>query len=219
MPIARLFVVGLALLVPGIAAAAAPVCVDERLVIELVAKEPDIVTPTGLAVDEQGRIWVIENQTHQRPPGYKGPPTDRIRVFSDFDADGKAKKITTFAEGFKNSMAIRFGKDGIVYFATRSEVYLLRDKDGVCDEKKVIVKLESKGDYPHNGLSGFAIDGLGDLYFALGENLGAAYKLVGSDGSSESGGGEGGSIYRCRPDGSEAHARRHRLLEYLPPHL
>jgi putative membrane-bound dehydrogenase-like protein len=203
--IARLFVVGLVVMVPGIASAAPPVCVDERLVIELVAQEPDIVTPTGLAVDEQGRIWVIENQTHQRPPTYKGPPTDRIRVFSDFDAAGKAKKITTFADGFKNSMAIAFGKDGIVYFATRSEVYILRDKDGdgVCDEKKLIVKLESKGDYPHNGLSGFAIDGLGDVYFALGENLGAAYKLVGSDGSSESGGGEGGSIYRCKPDGSK----------------
>jgi putative membrane-bound dehydrogenase-like protein len=192
-------------MVPGIVPAAPPVCVDERLIIELVAEQPDIVTPTGLAVDERGQIWVIENQTHQRPAGYNGPPSDRIRVFSDFDAAGKAKKITTFADGFKNSMGIAFGKNGIVYFATRSEVYILRDKDGdgVCDEKKLIVKLESKGDYPHNGLSGFAFDGMGDVYFALGENLGATYKLVGSDGSSESGGGEGGSIYRCKPDGSK----------------
>lgn len=192
-------------MVPGFAAAAPPVCSDERLVIELVAKEPDIVTPTGLAVDEQGRIWVIENHTHQRPAEYKGPTSDRIRVFSDFDAEGKAKKITTFADGFKNSMAIALGKEGIVFFATRSEIYILRDKDGdgVADEKKLIVKLESKGDYPHNGLSGFAFDGLGNIYFALGENLGASYKVVGSDGSTESGGGEGGSIYRCRPDGSK----------------
>jgi hypothetical protein len=39
----------------------------------LVASEPDIVTPTGIAVDEHGAIWVVENQTHQRTPQYKGP--------------------------------------------------------------------------------------------------------------------------------------------------
>jgi putative heme-binding domain-containing protein len=43
---------------------------------------------------------------------------------------------------------------------------------------------------------------LGNLYFSLGENLGAAYRLIGSDGTTLSGGGEGGSIYRCKPDGT-----------------
>src|SRR5258707_5992109 len=44
---------------------------------------------------------------------------------------------------------------------------------------------------------------MGILYFTQGENLGAKYKLIGSDGTTLSGGGEGGSIYRCRPDGSK----------------
>src|SRR3989442_60132 len=44
-------------LIPGSALAAAPPkAVDPRLVIEMVAREPDIVTPTGVTVDEQGRI-------------------------------------------------------------------------------------------------------------------------------------------------------------------
>ena len=56
------------LLLPTLALNAAPPTVaDKRLVIELLVQEPDIVTPTGLAVDEQGRVWVIENHTHQRP--------------------------------------------------------------------------------------------------------------------------------------------------------
>src|SRR5207253_11035863 len=54
-----------------------------------------------------------------------------------------------------------------------------------------------------NGLSGVAFDAEGNLYFGLGENEGLPYRLVGTDGSSASGGGEGGSIYRCRPDGSK----------------
>jgi putative membrane-bound dehydrogenase-like protein len=181
-----------------------PQSMDSRLVMELVAKEPQIVTPTGLAVDEHGRVWVIENNTHERPADYKGPPSDRVRICSDFGPDGKARKITTFAEGFKNAMSLALDGHGGVYLATRADIYLLRDPKGrdVADERRVIVRLATPGEYPHNGLSGFAFDGIGDLYFGLGENLGAPYKLIGADGTTLTGGGEGGSIYRCRPDGT-----------------
>jgi len=189
----------------GNSPAKAPVVSDNRLVIELAAREPDIVTPTGLAVDEQGRVWAIENNTHQRPANYKGHDSDRIKIFSEPGPDGLFRKVTTFADGFKHAMGLALGHDGEIFLATRSDIWRLRDtkNSGVADERKVIVKLDTPGDYPHNGLSGFAFDGLSNLYFALGENLGANYKLVGSDGKTLSGGGEGGSIYRCRPDGSK----------------
>ena len=165
-------------------------------------------------MDEQGRIWVIENNTHQRTKDYKGPASDRIRVFSDFDASGHAKRITTFAEGFRDSMALAIrpltykeryqdGKlGGDVYLATRSAIHVLRDA-AVLQERKVIVRLETAARYPHNGLSALVFDELGDLYFGMGENEGLPYKLIGSDGSMCTGGGEGGGIYRCRPDGSK----------------
>jgi len=186
------------------ASAQPPSCTDPRLVIELVAKEPEIVTPTGIAVDEDCRIWIIENNTHERPPNYQGAASDRIRVFSHFNKDGKPTRISTFAEGFTNSMGLTLGKQGTVYLVTRSEIYLLRDTKGtaVADQRQVIIKLNTEATYPHNGLCGFAWDGLGNLYFGLGENRGADYKLVGTDGATLSGGGEGGSIYRCRPDGT-----------------
>lgn len=189
----------------GILTAAPPKILDDRLVIELAAEQPDIVTPTGLAVDEQGRVWVIENHTHQRPPRYTGPETDRVRIFSEPDEKGRFRKIETFADGFKDAMSLALTKEGNVYLATRKDIFLLRDpkNEGKATERKVIVKLDSPGNYPHNGLSGFAFDGLGDMYFSLGENLGAPYKLIGSDGVTLSGGGEGGSIYRCKPDGSK----------------
>src|SRR5262245_49416812 len=95
-------------------------------------------------------------------------------------------------------MSLAFGPDGTLYLATRSQIFQLRDAD-----RKVIIRLETKGNYPHNGLCGFAWDTNGDLLFGLGENLGEPYKLVGSDGSTLSGGGEGGSVYRCKPDGSK----------------
>src|SRR5207249_538914 len=112
------------------AQAAPPTVADPRLLIELIAGEPDLVTPTGVAVDERGRIWVIENHTHQRPAKYKGPTHDRIRIFEDFGPDGKARKITTFADGFKDSMGISLGKNGDVFLATRAAIFLLRDTKG-----------------------------------------------------------------------------------------
>jgi len=184
--------------------AAPPTCADDRLIVELVAREPDIITPTGVAVDERGRIWAIENHTHQRPAKYKGPATDRIRIFEDFGPDGKARKITTWAEGFRDTMGITLGKGGDVFVATRSAIYVLHDVQGKgqADERLVLARLETEATYPHNGLSGFAVDALGDIYFGLGENFGAPYKLIGRDKTTLTGGGEGGSIYRMKPNGS-----------------
>ena len=73
----------------------------------------------------------------------------------------------------------------------------------VLDERTQIARLETKGNYPHNGLSGFAFDFAGNVYFGLGENLGTEFKLIGTDGSVESN-VEGGQIYRLPPDGSSA---------------
>jgi putative membrane-bound dehydrogenase-like protein len=95
--------------------------------------------------------------------------------------------------------------------ATRSALYHLWDRDGDGKADGVapgslptpFVRLDTRGDYPHNGLSGFAFDFAGNVYFGLGENLGALYRLIGSDGVTLAGGGEGGNIYRCRPDGSK----------------
>ncbi|MFO0875814.1 MAG: PVC-type heme-binding CxxCH protein [Gemmataceae bacterium] len=182
--------------------AAAPVVSDDRLVLELVAEQPQIVTPTGLAVDEQGRVWVVENNTHQRGSDYKGPKTDRVRILSDLDAQGRARKVTTFADGFKDAMSLAFGPDGSLYLATRAEILLLQRKDDRFLASKSLVKLVTRGNYPHNGLCGFAFDPRGQMVFGMGENLGEPYRLVGADGTTLQGGGEGGNLFLCRPDGT-----------------
>jgi hypothetical protein len=178
-----------------------PVATDERLAIELVAMEPDIVTPTGLAVDAHGRIWVVENNTHMRPKTYAGHLTDRVRVFEDFGPDGRARKITTAVDGFEHGMNIAIGPRGEVYLVTRNAIEVIGER------RRPIVRLETVGDYNHNGLFGMAFDPQGDLCFAIGRNtgkdfpVGAPWTLVGSDGSKLSG-TEGGRIFRCRADGS-----------------
>ena len=181
-----------------------PQVLDDRLQIQLVAEHPDVRTPTGIAVDEKGRVLVIESHTHFPPPNYDGPKTDRILLLDDFDpATGRARKISTFFEGTTHTMALALYHDGSFYVATRMEIFRLRDtdNDGRADERTPICHLDTPGNYPHNGLSGFAFDFAGNVYFGFGENLGAEYKLIGSDGKELKGGGEGGNIYCCDPAG------------------
>jgi putative membrane-bound dehydrogenase-like protein len=188
-----------------------PRALDSRLVFERIAAEPEIVTPTGIAVDGRGRILVIESHTHFRPEGYPGPPADRIRLFEDRDGDGQPECAGTFFEGTRMTMNLKVAGDGSIFVATRSALYRLWDRDGDGKADGVgpgvlptpFVRLDTPGDYPHNGLSGFAFDFSGNVYFGLGENLGADYRLIGSDGATLIGGGEGGNIYRCRMDGSK----------------
>jgi putative membrane-bound dehydrogenase-like protein len=241
----------------AVAQDAAPKSLDPRVKVELFAEHPQIVTPTGIDVDSHGRVWAIESNTHFRPEGYKGHPSDRVLVMSDTDGDGKADRIVVFTDGLKFTMSVAVkpvwaldpasrGREPLggtkpsetqpgkqtdkkketgdggsdsrknpgadapgsplsVYIATRREIRLFHDDDGddKADRSDRIVQLETKGDYPHNGLAGFAFDALGWMFFGCGENLGADYKLIGSDGATISGGGEGGNIYRCRLDGSK----------------
>ncbi|MEZ6070348.1 MAG: HEAT repeat domain-containing protein [Pirellulales bacterium] len=183
---------------------AQPVCLDDRIVIELFAEHPAIVTPTGIAVDPAGRVLVIENNTHFRPATYEGPTTDRILAFAPADAAGSGGAPTVFFSGTQSTMNLAVHPNGWTYVATRGEILRVRDSDGDgrADQRETLVRHVTKGDYPHNGLSGFAFDFAGDVYFGQGENLGEAYELVGADGTTLGGGGEGGNVYRCDAQGN-----------------
>lgn len=179
-----------------------PKVLDPRLKIELFAQEPQIVTPVGIVVDSRGRLLVVESHTHFRPPGYQGPPADRIRRLEDTDGDGKADRIETFYEGSVATMGLALEPSGSLLVVTRGELFRLSDADVKEHKKTMLAKLDTKEHYPHNGLDGVALDALGNIYLSMGENLGAPYRLVGSDGRSLSGEADGGSIFRLRPDGS-----------------
>lgn len=211
--------IGLSLLrTTSIAADPLPKVVDPRLKIEMFAEHPQIVTPTGIDIDPQGRVWAIESNTHFPPEGYQGHPTDRLLVLQDANGDGRADEPTVFADGLKHAMSVAVrpvwfplpAKKGeaapklSVYVATRREIVLLHEDDGdlKADRREQLVHLETTGDYPHNGLAGISIDALGWMNFGFGENLGADYKIIGADGVTLSGGNEGGNIYRCRLDGT-----------------
>ena len=167
--------------------------------LTLLAEHPDLVTPTGVDVDAQGRIWVVACHTHFRPEGYAGPAHDEILVF---DRAGKNRRV--FYAKTAATMHLELGPDGWVYLAERGRLLRVRDADGdgVGDLEENLATLETVADYPHNGLSGMAWHPDGSLLFSLGENFGKDWTLTARDGTHVSGRGEGG-IFRCTADGRE----------------
>ncbi len=165
--------------------------------LTLLAEHPAIVTPTGIDVALDGRLFTIACHTHFRPEGYEGPVHDEVLVF---DADGKNRRV--FYNKTTATMQLVLGTDGWVYLSERGRILRVKDRDGdgVGDIEETIASLDTIADYPHNGLSGMAWHPEGDLVFSLGENFGKDWTLTARDGSTATGRGEGG-IFRCTADG------------------
>ncbi|MFT5523069.1 MAG: putative membrane-bound dehydrogenase-like protein, partial [Pirellulaceae bacterium] len=182
-----------------------PKVLDDRLEISLFADSKQVVHPIGAVFDAAGNLYVIESHTHFPPDGYQRLKHDRILRMRDTNGDGKADQVTTFFEGTTHSMDIAIDHRGAIYLATRNEILQLidADKDGTAEASKRVVFLDTTGNYPHNGLSGLHFDFAGNLFFGMGENLGASYKLIGADGATIVDQGEGGNVFWCTADGNK----------------
>ncbi|TWU42621.1 PVC-type heme-binding CxxCH protein [Novipirellula artificiosorum] len=182
-----------------------PRVLDADWQIELVAAEPDLVTPVGLCFDGSGRLLVIESNTHFPPDDYDGPKTDRVFVFDDTKGDGFLDRQRLFYEGGIATMDITPLDDNWIALSTRREVVRIRDTNGddVADEREVLLTLETDADYPHNGLNAVTVGPDRRLYVGQGENFGEPYSLVAADGSTQVGSGEGGNVFSISFDGSD----------------
>src|SRR6266436_4304549 len=65
--------------------------------VQLVASEPEIGKPMNMAFDEKGRLWITQSREYPFPVplGQKG--RDQVKILDNFNAAGRAEKITTFA--------------------------------------------------------------------------------------------------------------------------
>ena len=95
--------------------------------VSLFASEPMIANPAAIDVDTHGRVWVAEIQWYRSKA--KQPPADKIKVLEDTDGDGKADKVTVFAEGLFCPMSVCVAGDK-VYVATSPDLWEYEDKNG-----------------------------------------------------------------------------------------
>src|SRR5437773_10468706 len=106
--------------------------VPEDFTVELVASEPDIVNPIAMSFDDRGRIWITENIEYPRKSA--GPGRDRVKILEDTDGDGRADKITVFADGLNIPTGVAVGYGGVwVLNAPDILFYPDADRDGRPD--------------------------------------------------------------------------------------
>src|SRR3954451_21688125 len=80
--------------------------VPEGFEVQLVAAEPDIQKPMNIAFDDRGRLWVTGSVEHPFPAVEGKTPRDTVKILHDFQPDGRAARITTFASGLNIPICI-----------------------------------------------------------------------------------------------------------------
>jgi putative membrane-bound dehydrogenase-like protein len=196
--------VGLISCKPQEATAPIPNLLDARLSLSLLAQDPEIVTPVGIAIASLDRVYVLESHTHLPPENYPGPKGDNVKVFTDTNDDGQFDNVAIYASGIQEGLQIAFSPDGMLYVVTSRAVVALIDQngDGVCDEQRIVLALNKpESVYAHAALLSLTFSNEW-MYVARGNTGGQAWQLTGTDGSFCSGYGDGGNIVRARPDGS-----------------
>jgi len=110
--------------------------VPEGFRVELVASEPDIVNPVAMTFDDRGRIWVTESVEYPRKPA--GVGRDRVKILEDLDRDGRAEKVTVFADGLNIPTGVALGYGG-VWLLNAPDLLFLREKDGKEVSREVVL--------------------------------------------------------------------------------
>ncbi|MFN5337894.1 MAG: PVC-type heme-binding CxxCH protein, partial [Bacteroidota bacterium] len=167
--------------------------------MELFASEPMIINPMAMAWDERGRLYVIETVDYPNEVRTEGG-NDRIKILEDTDGDGKADKVTVFADKLNIPTSIMAMNGGILISMAPDFVFL-KDTNGddVADVREVVITGWGKSD-THAGPS--------NLKYGFDNKIWGVLGYAGFNG--EVGGKShafGQGIYRFTPDASN--------LEYL----
>lgn len=114
--------------------------------LQLFAAEPDIINPMAMCWDDKGRLYVIETTDYPNEVRQEGG-NDKIKILEDTDGDGKADKITVFAEGLNIPTSMVYVNGGILISMAPDFVFL-KDTDGddKADQRETIITGWGKSD-------------------------------------------------------------------------
>ena len=136
--------------------------------VRLFASEPEVVNPVAMTWDERGRLWVIELYEYPRGAKKGERGRDRIKILEDTDADGRADKVTVFADGYSLATGLALGNGG-VYLGQAPDLLFLEDTDGDDKmDKSTVLKTGFGMEDRHELLNGFAWGPDGWLYMTHG---------------------------------------------------
>lgn len=142
--------------------------------VELFASEkefPDLQKPVQMSFDNQGRLWVAVMPTypHYKPGG--ALPNDKLLILEDTNSDGKADKLTVFADHLNLPIGFELAPAG-VYLSQEPHFCLLidDDKDDKADRMEILLSGFDTHD-THHAIHGYTADASGAFYLAEGRFL------------------------------------------------
>ena len=108
---------------------------DPSLKIELVASDPDIVSPVAFAWDETGRLFVAEMTDY--PAAATG---GRVKLLEDRDNDGRYERVSVFADKLPYPNGVLPWNGGVLVTAAPDLLFLKdTDGDGKADVRRVVL--------------------------------------------------------------------------------
>lgn len=169
---------------------------------QLVAAEPDIHKPLNIAFDDRGRLWVSQTIEYPFPAPPDRKPRDAVKILDDFGPDGRARNITTFADGLNIPIGVlplpaRASTEALVY--SIPSIYRLRDSRGTgqADERQALYSQFETRD-THGMTNSFVMGFDGWIYACHGFSNTSTVK--GADNQAIS--MNSGNTYRMKADGS-----------------
>ncbi len=148
------------------------------------AAEPMVINPTSMDIDSRGRVWITEGLNYRTTHGGGGKPrhedADKIKILEDTDGDGKADKVTVFADKIwpiPMGLAVeeKWSKEGKylgarVYVGNSPDLLVFEDKDGddKADSREALLTGFGGVDSDH-GVHGMTLGMDGKLYFTHGD--------------------------------------------------
>ncbi len=138
--------------------------------INLFASEkdfPELAKPVQMAFDTKGRLWVAvwPSYPHWKP---KEEMNDKLIILEDTHGDGKADKMTVFADHLNCPTGFEFYNGGVIVAQAPDLIFLKdTDGDGKADVRVRILDGIDSADSHHTANS-FALDPGGALYFQEG---------------------------------------------------
>ena len=177
--------------------------------MQLVAAEPDLRKPMNMAFDGAGRLWITESREYPFAAKSDAEARDTIRIFSEFGANGRAAKVTTFATNlnipigiypFRSTNAAGGAPTWKCVAWSIPNIWLFEDTDGdgVADKKEVLYGPFDFSRDTHGNQASFRRGDDGWVYATHGFNNQSRVK--GRDGHEIF--LPSGNVYRFRLDGS-----------------
>ncbi len=112
---------------------------SEEFNVEVFLNEPQVMSPTEMVFDENGRIYVAEMLDYPDDPPPGKPVRSRIRMLEDNDGDGKYERVVVFADQVLQASGLLPWKGGVIV-TSAPDIFWMKDSDGdgKADIKQVL---------------------------------------------------------------------------------